>query len=143
MNESSRHPHILCVDNAPEILDILRTFLEDEGYRVSTASSVGPDLDPIADLAPDLITLDTSWPTTDGDWHFLNQMRTDPRTRHVPVILCTGAIETIRNMEDHLASIGIPVVVKPFDLEAVLASIQGALASRTTTTTERPVTADR
>ncbi len=46
-------------------------------------------------------------------------------------------------MEDHLASIGIPVVVKPFDLEALPASIQGALASRTTTTPERPVTADR
>lgn len=121
---SKPQPHILCVNHTPEILELLRTLLEDEGYRVSTQLTPERDLNGLVELAPDLITIDYMWSTSDNEWAYLTMIRMDPRTRDIPIILCTGAVAQVLEMESHLASIGVRVVFKPFDIDTLLDAVR-------------------
>jgi CheY-like chemotaxis protein len=127
MHRNGQQPHILCINHSPEILGLLRDLLESEGFRVSTMTSLEHDLDAIVEVAPDLITIDYMWSTSDNEWTFLTMMTMDPRTRAIPVILCTGAVSQVMAMEQHLESIGVRVVLKPFDIEVFLQVVQDML----------------
>jgi DNA-binding response OmpR family regulator len=127
MQPNGHQPHILCVNHSPEILNLLRDLLEGEGFRVSTLTAVDRDLDAIVRLQPDVITIDYMWTTSDNEWTFLTLMTMDPRTSRIPVILCTGAVSQVMEMENHLAQLGIRVVLKPFEIEDLVHAVQAAL----------------
>jgi CheY-like chemotaxis protein len=127
MGSPTAPAHILCINHAPEILGLLRTLLESEGYRVSSQTTVERDLDALVELAPDLITIDYMWATSDNEWTYLTMLRMDPRTRHIPIILCTGAVGHVLEMESHLTSIDVRVVFKPFDIEVFLKAVHETL----------------
>jgi len=120
-------PHILVVNHAPEILDLMRDLLEGAGYQVSTMSRTGRDLDTIVQLAPDLLVLDYMWPSSDNEWTLLNLLTIDPRTSAIPVILCTAATRHVEEMQSHLEEIGVRVVYKPFNIDDLLALIAAML----------------
>jgi CheY-like chemotaxis protein len=127
MRTNGESPHILCINHAPEILELLRTLLETEGYRVSTQTTVERDLDGLVEMAPDLITIDYMWAASDNEWTYLTMFRMDPRTRGIPVILCTGAVAHVREMESHLLAIGVRVILKPFDIDVLLDAVKAEL----------------
>lgn len=127
MGSNGQQPHILCVNHSPAILALLRDLLEAEGFRASTLTSLEHDLDAIVALQPDVITVDYMWTASDNEWVFLTMMTMDPRTRDIPVILCTGAVTQAREMEPHLAELGIRVVLKPFNIEDLIESVHAAL----------------
>src|SRR5690349_4026215 len=60
---------ILVVDDDPEILAMLRDFLESEGLSIRTASNGAEALEALDDVAPALILLDMRMPVLDG-WAF-------------------------------------------------------------------------
>src|SRR5262252_2746689 len=70
-------------------------------------------LDKVADVAPDVITLDVMMPRLDG-WETARQLRKSPETEHIKVVLITA-----RAQEDdmtHGASVGADAyLTKPFD----------------------------
>jgi CheY-like chemotaxis protein len=127
MHPNGHQPHILCINHSPEILQLHRDLLEGEGFRVSTLMSVDRDLDAIVALQPDVITIDYMWTTSDNEWTFLTLLTMDPRTSDIPVILCTGAVTQVIEMEEHLARQGIRVVLKPFNIEDLVDAVQAAL----------------
>lgn len=127
MNTDAQQPHILCINHAPEILELLRVLLEDDGYRVSTLMMIDHSLDAIVDLNPDVITIDYMWASSDNEWTYLNLLTIDPRTRHIPVILCTGAVRHATEMQDHLKLIGVRVIFKPFDIDVLLGAVRECL----------------
>jgi CheY-like chemotaxis protein len=127
MNSNGHQPHILCINHSPEILQLHRDLLEGEGFRVSTLMSVDRDLDAIVALQPDVITIDYMWTTSDNEWTYLNLMTMDPRIHDIPVILCTGAVAQAMEMQQHLAQLGIRVVLKPFNIEDLVEAVQAAL----------------
>ncbi len=124
-------PHILIVDDAPQILTLLRALLEPQGYRVTTARSL-LTLDQVTALAPDVIIQDllvagTPAPT----WRFLAQCRRDERLIPIPIVLCTAAVLTVTNppIAAQLAQLGVRVVHKPFGTEAFLGMLKVVLAT--------------
>lgn len=127
MQPDGQAPHILVTNHDPEILRLMADLLREAGYRVSIHPRSGEDLAAVAALAPDLIIIDYMWPSPDSEWTLLNLLRIDPRSRAIPVILCTGAVAQVRPMQDHLRSLGIRVVYKPFDIDHLLSEIQHAL----------------
>lgn len=135
MHPNNTAPHILVANHAPEILELVRELLEAEGFRVTTQPREGQHIDRIAELAPDLIIIDYMWPQSDNEWTLLNLLTIDRRTHHIPVVLCTGAVTEARDMEEHLLSIGVRVVLKPFDIDHLISVVRESLGTKRTTST--------
>ena len=79
---------VLVVDDDPSARDILRRILEREGFNVATTSSAEEALAIARDTPPAAILLDVMLPGADG-WDALDQLRRDPRTRDIPVVVQT------------------------------------------------------
>ena len=105
---------VMVVDDEPAILDVLRLILEDDGYEVLTASRS----DEIhADRSrPDLILLDI-WLSGVSGAEICRQLKRDPATGHIPVIL-VSANRDIGVIAVECGADG--AISKPFDLDAVL-----------------------
>ena len=127
MNADGQQPHILCINHSPEILALMKDLLEDEGFRVTTHSRLEKDLDTITQLAPDVIIIDYMWTSSDDEWVFLTMLTMSPRTRHIPLILCTAAVQQAKDLQEHLFEMGIRVVLKPFDIEHLVRVVHEAL----------------
>src|SRR5262245_42785692 len=113
---NGQSPHVLMIDDAPELLDLLVELLQDEGYRVSTSGAL-LSLDEISVVAPDAIIHDLIFTEKSDDvWQAVRRMRLDSRLASVPLILCTAdsRVTRDRNLVAQLETLGIPVLLKPF-----------------------------
>lgn len=82
-------PLILCVDDVPDNLLLLSQELEDEGYRVETASDGAQALEMVEALSPDAVLLDWQLPKLSGLDVLVTLRETyDPLT--LPVIMVTA-----------------------------------------------------
>ncbi len=77
---------ILVIDDDPEASDIIRRFLEKDGFNVVTASSGEQGLRLAHECRPNAITLDVMMPEMDG-WTVLRALKADPVLRPIPVIM--------------------------------------------------------
>jgi two-component system KDP operon response regulator KdpE len=118
----SAAPHILVIDDEPQILRALRTILTARQFRVSTASRGEEGLALAVAGAPDLIILDMSLPDMDG----LEVCRRLREWSQVPIVVLS-----VRDSErekvaalDHGAD---DYLTKPFGIEELLARIRVAL----------------
>jgi PAS domain S-box-containing protein len=81
-------PLVLVIDDQPNAVELLRENLEEAGYRVAFAYSGQQGLKLAAQLQPAAITLDVMMPSKDG-WQVLHDLKANPDTRRIPVILIT------------------------------------------------------
>jgi two-component system phosphate regulon response regulator PhoB len=81
---------ILAVDDSPDALTILRLFLSAEGFEVITAGGVTEALLRVQEQLPDLIITDYAMPGKTG-LDLCRQLRSHPKTQHIPIVLHTGA----------------------------------------------------
>ena len=82
--------HVLVVDDDRGLRELLRTTLEAIELDVEEADTAGHARAVIAVAPPDLILLDVGLPDLDG-LTFCHELKADPRTRNVPVVILTGA----------------------------------------------------
>lgn len=127
MPDGAAKPHVLCINDAPEILALYRELLEDEGFRVSTQSVVARNLDEIKRLRPDCVILDYMWADDDAGWTMLEMLRMSRQTKEIPVVLCTGAVRQVEALQSHLAEMRVRVVLKPFDIDHLIGVVNAAL----------------
>ncbi len=125
--------HILVVNDTVGILELFRALLEEEGYRVTTddfSIDLLPMLDRVKETQPDLIVLDLIVLDEGKGWQFLQMLKMDRGTRDIPVIACTAAAKLVEELHVHLDIMGVAVVLKPFDIDHVLAEITKKLEAR-------------
>jgi CheY-like chemotaxis protein len=79
---------VLVIDDNIDTLQLLRRYLSGTRYRFSGAHDPEQALALIEELVPRVIVLDVMLPGIDG-WELLGRLREHPRTRHVPIIVCT------------------------------------------------------
>jgi signal transduction histidine kinase/DNA-binding response OmpR family regulator len=79
---------VVAIDDDPEALDLIRGFLEREGFRVITAETGEEGLRLVKTVRPVAITLDVIMPGMDG-WAVLAALKSDAATADVPVIMLT------------------------------------------------------
>src|SRR5947209_4305898 len=91
---------ILVVDDEEGNRRLLREILEPQGYEVREAADGDEALAAMAESAPDLVLLDLMMPRRDG-YSVCREIKSDPRTRLVPVIILT----TLDQMQDKLKAI--------------------------------------
>ena len=132
MTTAGHQPHILIVNDTQEILDLMAELLEDEGYRVTTSLAL-LDIDKVRALAPDIIVQDLLFEgTQELGWKFLTLVRLDPALAHIPLILCTAAVRTVKEpaMAEQLDRLGVRILLKPFLIEDLLRAITGSLTAQ-------------
>jgi DNA-binding response OmpR family regulator len=122
--EEARSSHILVINDTQEILDLFEEILAEEGYRVSLSSFAFNDIEEIVKLTPDLVVLDFMIGGEEHGWQLLQKMKMDRRTAGVPVIVCTAALTLARELEGHLRSKNVGLVLKPFDIDELVSEVQ-------------------
>ena len=117
-------PLVLAVEDDPHIANVLRTYLEADGYRVEIAGDGQIALQLARALKPFAITLDISLPKVDG-WSVLNALKHDPVTSPIPVVV----VSIVDNRDFGLVLGATDYLVKPIDperLRSALHSLRGA-----------------
>ena len=109
---------ILIVEDDNNIADLLRIYLEKEGYHAAIAPDGGAGVELYRKLHPDLVLLDLMLPVMDG-YGVLRAIRADSNT---PVIMLTAKGETM----DKVSGLKLGAddyITKPFEMKEVLARV--------------------
>jgi two-component system KDP operon response regulator KdpE len=118
----SNQPHILVIDDEPQILRAIRTILTEKQFRVSTASRGEEGLTLAATTQPDLVILDLGLPDMDGV-EVCTRLR---EWTQMPIIVLS-----VRDSErDKVAALdrgADDYLTKPFGIEELLARVRVAL----------------
>jgi two-component system KDP operon response regulator KdpE len=118
----SNAPHILVIDDEPQILRAMRTILTEKQFRVSTASRGEEGLSLAAANEPDLVILDLGLPDMDGV-EVCSRLR---EWTQIPIIILS-----VRDSErDKVAALdrgADDYLTKPFGIEELLARVRVAL----------------
>lgn len=126
-------PSVLVVDDCPDIRQMLREVLEEEGYTVSTAEHGGPALAHLrASPVPLLVLLGLTMPCVDGE-AVLHTVASDSAlaARH-RFIMVTGATPraTTGSVAALRQQLGVPVIAKPFTVDQLLDTMAEVEAGR-------------
>ena len=119
---------VLIVDDDPDLRDMLELLLRDEDYDICMAKDGQGALDLIPILPePAVILLDFHMPKLNGEG-VLRHLAKHPEKRHDhPIYLLTADVSRLTpEMLYLLGSEGIPVLPKPFNLDALLDEVSGA-----------------
>ena len=101
---------ILVIDDDPAICSILREYLETIGYHVLTAVNGQEGMQLAIEHHPFAITLDVLMPDLDG-WEVIRQLKANPSTQTIPVII----ISIAQDQETGMALGAASYIVKPVD----------------------------
>ncbi len=120
---------ILCIEDEPEMIDLIRLILERRGFKVHGATGGTEGIQKIRQMRPDLVLLDLMMPDMDG-WEVYQQMKADEATRHIPVIVVTAKAQSIDKVLGlHIAKVD-DYIAKPFSPQELIASVEKVLGQR-------------
>jgi two-component system phosphate regulon response regulator PhoB len=120
---------ILVVEDERAIREMLAFNLGRAGYEVRPAVDGREAREAIADGHPDLVLMDWMLPDVSG-LELTRQLKRDPQTREIPVIMLTARVEE----DDRVAGLdggADDYIVKPFSQRELLARIRAALRRTT------------
>jgi len=123
---------ILVVDDDPDIVDYLSSFLEDEGFEVATAGRCAAAQELMDDFQPELMLIDAVLPGKSG-LELLVCLRQHPTWGDLPVVVVTGNDQLLEDdCQSYLgAHEGVhgpdAVLGKPIDRAALLAVVRKLL----------------
>lgn len=80
---------VVVLDDEPDSLEVARFILDFHGANVHTAVNGKEGLEVVKQIMPRFVISDLSMPEMDG-WEFLQAMKADPVTGHIPVIALTA-----------------------------------------------------
>ncbi|MDQ1291089.1 MAG: two-component system, OmpR family, alkaline phosphatase synthesis response regulator PhoP [Nitrospirota bacterium] len=113
---------VLIVEDEKDILQLVKLYLEKEGYRTVTASTGSEGLAQVRTEKPDLVVLDLMLPEIDG-LEICKRLRSAPDTAMLPIIMLTAKAEesdTIIGLE-----LGADdYVTKPFSPKTLVARVK-------------------
>ncbi len=113
-------PQVLVMEDDPSVRGLLDTLLSSEGYRVTTASDGIAGLLEAGAHRPAVILLDLVMPDLGGQ-QVLQELQANPLLAGVPVLVLTGRLEAIPDLEDQLGR--DRVFSKPFGVADLLSRI--------------------
>ena len=122
-------PRLLVLDDDEGVRALLRSILEDEGYLVTDAP-IPPSIDELQTMAPDLVVLDLRFRSGGDGLAFIAALRGEPGVAHLPVVVCSAAIDRLRDEAAAIAGLGAAVVAKPFDLDDLVVAVRSGLGRR-------------
>lgn len=131
MAENNKLIRIVCVEDEPEMIDLVKLILSrkrSDGFtfEVHGANGGREGIEVIRNVQPDLVLLDLMMPDVDG-WEVYQAMRNDEATSEIPVIIITAKAQSIDKVLGlHIAKVS-DYVTKPFGPQELLNSVENVL----------------
>lgn len=116
---------LLLIDDDPNLILLVKDYLEFRGYEVITAGNGREALEVLEQEMPDMIICDVMMPEMDGI-AFVQHVREDPRTNWIPVLFLSAKGQS----QDRVKGLntGADVyMVKPFEPEELVAQVESSL----------------
>src|SRR5687767_3004877 len=102
---------ILVVDDNTDILDVVRIFLESNGFEVLTINNGDNILNDVVNYSPQIILLDVYLRGSNGV-EICNHLKSNPLTRHIPIIMFSAQTSDYLILRKCAAD---DFIEKPFD----------------------------
>jgi DNA-binding NarL/FixJ family response regulator len=116
---------LLLIDDDPNLILLVKDYLEFRGYQVKTAGNGREALDILQTMTPDMIICDVMMPEMDGHT-FVKQVRETPETEWIPILFLSAKGQS----QDRVKGLntGADVyMVKPFEPEELVAQVESSL----------------
>jgi two-component system alkaline phosphatase synthesis response regulator PhoP len=122
---SASKKKILVVEDEPDILQLVKHYLEKEGFIALTAKNGSEALKNVKEDNPDLVVLDLMLPEING-LEVCKRLRSTPATARLPIIMLTAKAEE----SDTIVGLELGAddyVTKPFSPNALIARVKALL----------------
>mgnify|MGYP000335367226 FL=1 len=116
---------ILCVDDEPDILEILKYNLSNEGYNVSTAADGKSAIEMAYNISPNLIIMDVMMPSMDGI-EACEKLRSDEKFNDTIIMFLTARGEDYSHVAAYDAGAD-DYVTKPVKPKVLVSKVKGLL----------------
>ena len=113
---------VLVIEDDAHIADLLRLYLEKDGFEVYHAPDGGKGISEFERISPDLVLLDIMLPVLDG-WGVCREIRASSKT---PIIMLTAKGETFDKING-LEMGADDYITKPFDVKELIARVHAVL----------------
>lgn len=118
-------PHVLVVEDEPEIADLIRLNVEKIGFQVDVLHAGEPAVEFVRSKQPDLVLLDLMLPDIDG-LEVCRRIKWEPATRETPIIMVTARGEE-SDIVTGLEMGAVDYITKPFSPRVLAARIRNVL----------------
>jgi CheY-like chemotaxis protein len=109
---------ILILEDDNDILELISTVLQEEGYEVQQRNVLFENVSEVERFASNLMIVDLFMGDAYAGWDFLQRLKKHPSTMSIPLILCTAA--TLTAEQERFTQLhGIPTMFKPFEIDAL------------------------
>ena len=114
------HERILIVDDDPMIVELVTEILSVSDFEVRATDSAFGAAELVRQLEPGAVLLDLGLPFRPGST-LLADLKADPRTADVPVIILSGMTEALSEQRRELAA---AVLTKPFEPDVLVDAVR-------------------
>lgn len=118
---------IAVVNDDTAFLDLVSELLALEGHDTLILRESRNAFERISEALPDLVILDIRMNAPENGWTVCELLKLDPRTRHLPIIVCSAAITDLRDRAAWLEEHSIGALPKPFDIDDLYDSVRVGL----------------
>ncbi len=127
--ESTQNIRVVCVEDEPEMIDLIQLILGRKGFEVIGAHGGLAAMPAIREHEPDLVLLDLMMPDMDG-WEVYQQIKADPELSEIPVVVVTAKAQSIDKVLGlHIAKVD-DYIAKPFSPQELINSVEQVLARK-------------
>lgn len=121
--------HILMVNRAPALLDLVRVMLDEERYNVTTTNAVPLTFALIEAARPALIIIDLALAER-GGWDLLVRLHTEAITAAIPIIVTATDIRLLDHARRYPALFGAQsYLAVPFTVEALVGQVRALIGA--------------
>lgn len=124
-SSSSDQKQLLLIDDDPNLILLVKDYLEFRGYEVLTAENGREALDILERETPDMIICDVMMPEMDG-YSLVEHVRKDARMSWIPVLFLSAKGQ-IQDRVKGLSTGADVYMVKPFEPEELVAQVESSL----------------
>ena len=121
-------PRVLVVDDTASVRELIRINLALEGFEVHVAADGEEALVLVAELVPDLITMDVVMPKLDG-LAAATRLKADPATAAIPIVMVTARAQTTDRVKGRAAGVDA-YITKPFEPSELVDTVRKLIDGR-------------
>jgi CheY-like chemotaxis protein len=125
---TERRTRIVVINDDTDFLSLMSELLTEIGeYDVEICREGNHAYQFVKEQQPDLAILDIRMEGQEQGWAILECLTLDPKTKPIPLIVCSAAIRELQAHQELLDRYGIDILTKPFDLDVLLEKVATAL----------------